>query len=282
MSCNTAPRRLAEAATRSGISASVTQKSFYFGLAAVGTLLAGLLLSGHIRPRREHPRPSARLTAAPARLAILSGPERVEPIPPHELNGQRCAHCGNSSRPNARPWYRIREQAFCLTCAQSQARQAGISLLPPVAAIPTTINISSFRPQYRPRRTILQPKPITVGPIDNLAGYAVLFRGRRSKDGPKETGLSLTPEIKIEAGGQVRINKACWFVTYDQAGKAIAGPFESVKQAHTMASLLVNLDWTRAVEAFSPEEISTAAQIANEYREELALTKRMNRIPGRR
>ena len=85
----------------------------------------------------------------------------------------------------------------------------------------------------------------------------------------QDTGLSLTPEVKVEAGGQVRINRDRWFVNYNQAGKAIAGPFESVKQAQGMASLLANLNWTRRVEEIPEQDVKTAAELARWYRKEL-------------
>jgi hypothetical protein len=134
-------------------------------------------------------------------------------------------------------------------------------------AASTILSPNSLRPKaYLPRRTTLEPKSITVGPLDNLAGYAVLARGQ-------DTGLSLTPEVKVEAGGQVRINRARWFVNYNQAGTAIAGPFESVKQAQGMASLLANLDWNRHVEEIPEEDVRTASAMGREYREELGLAK---------
>ena len=283
MSCNTKLRQVGEAATQAGITPRTSQKSFYLGLAVAGTLLGSLLLSR--QRRRQGQTRSAPKTAAdpPARLPILSGPERVEPIPPNELRGQPCAQCQNSPQHRPGPWYRLQGQthstgsgqAYCQDCAQDKARQAGVSLLPPPArAASTIISPNSFRPKaYLPRRTTLKPKSIKIGSIDNLEGYAVLARGQ-------ETGLSLTPEVKVEAGGQVRINKGRWFVNYDQAGKAIAGPFESIKQAQGMASLLANLNWNCRVEEIPEEDVRTASAMGREYREELGFAKQLKQISG--
>ena len=188
MSCNTATRRLANAATRSGVPASVSQKSFYLGLVVVGTLLGSLLLSGQ-RRRQGQARSAPKTTAAPpARLPILSGPERVEPIPPNELREQPCAQCRTSSQHKPGPWYRLQGQshstgsgqAYCQDCAQDKAREAGVSLVPPPATAASTIlSPKSFHPKaYLPKRTTLKPKTIKVGPLDNLEGYAVLVRGK--------------------------------------------------------------------------------------------------------
>jgi hypothetical protein len=252
-----------------GIPANSSKKSFFVGATLAGTLLGGLLFSYQRRRRQGQARPATKITAAPpARLPILSGPEQVEPIPPNELSGQPCAQCQNSPQHRPGPWYRLQGQIYCQDCAQDKARQAGVSLVPPLAiAASTILSPKSFRPKaYLPRRTTLKSKSITVGPLDNLEGYAVLARGQ-------DTGLSLTPEVKVEDGGQVRINKARWFVNYDQAGKAIAGPFESVKQAQGMASLLANIDWNRRVEEIPEQDIKIAAELARIYRDELGFAK---------
>lgn len=269
MSCETGMRQMALVAVQGGgIPANSSKKGFFVGATLAGTLLGGLLFS-YQRRRQGQTRSATKTTSAPpARLPILSGPERVEPIPPNELSGQSCAQCQNSPQHRPGPWYRLQGQTYCQDCAQDQARQAGVNLMPPPAmAASTIISPNSFRPKaYLSRRTTLKPKSIKVGLIDNLEGYAVLVKGQ-------DTGLSLTPEVKVEAGGQVRINKARWFVNYDQAGKAIAGPFESVKQAQDMASLLANIDWTRSVEEVPQEDVKTAAEISRIYREELGFKK---------
>lgn len=270
MSCETSMRQIALVAVQGGgIPANSSKKGFFVGATLAGTLLGGLLFSYQRRRRQGRARSAAKTTLAPpARLPILSGPERVEPIPLNELREQPCAQCRNSSQYKPGPWYRLQGQTYCQDCAQDKARQAGVSLVPPPATAASTIlSPKSFHPKaYLPKRTTLEPKSIKVGPLDNLEGYAVLARGQK-------TGLSLTPEVRVEAGGQVRINKGRWFVNYDQAGKAIAGPFESVKQAQGMASLLANLNWNRHVEEIPEEDVRIASAMGREYREELGFAK---------
>jgi hypothetical protein len=90
----------------------------------------------------------------------------------------------------------------------------------------------------------LKRRTVKAGPVDNVAGYAVWT-------GQKDTGLTLAPEVKMAANGQVKINKSRWFVNFDQVSKPIAGPYESVRQARAMATLLAHLDWTKNMANFS-------------------------------
>ncbi|MBE7556715.1 MAG: hypothetical protein HS126_37165 [Anaerolineales bacterium] len=60
--------------------------------------------------------------------------------------------------------------------------------------------------------------------MENVEGYAVWT-------GQKDTGLTLVPEVKLEASGQAQVNKSRWFVNYDRAGKPVAGPYRSVSEA---------------------------------------------------
>jgi hypothetical protein len=118
------------------------------------------------------------------------------------------------------------------------------------------------------RRTTLKPRLIKVGPVDNVAGYAVWT-------GQKDTGLTLVPEVKLAANGQVKIDKSRWFVNYDRAAKPIAGPFQSVREARGMAAFLAHFDWTRAVEDFEDDEIRQTLQMTKEYRDELNFKRQM-------
>jgi hypothetical protein len=112
---------------------------------------------------------------------------------------------------------------------------------------------------------------VKVGPVENVEGYAVWT-------GQKDTGLTLVPEIKLEASGQAQVNKSRWFVNYDRAGKPVAGPYRSVSEARGMASLLAHFDWTRGVENFEDEEIRAVTRMAREYREDLDFKEHIRQI----
>jgi hypothetical protein len=117
----------------------------------------------------------------------------------------------------------------------------------------------------------LKPRTVKVGPVDNVAGYAVWT-------GQKDTGLTLAPEVKLAANGQVKINKSHWFVHYNRASQPVAGPYESVRAARGMASLLAHFDWTKNVEDFSESEIRQISHLTQDYRHELEFKRHMARI----
>ena len=75
----------------------------------------------------------------------------------------------------------------------------------------------------------------------------------------------------MAANGQVKINKSHWFVHYNRASQPVAGPYESVRQARGMASLLAHFDWTKNVEDFSEGEIREISYLTQSYRQELEI-----------
>lgn len=265
MSCDKGQKRAVVAASRSGIAAGVSKKAFFIGTAAAGTVLGGLLLSRYFSGRQQ-PIASPGKPDALTQVKALAAPERIAPIAADALPGQRCAKCKAEAQGSG-AWYKLGGQLFCQSCAQGLAGQAGVSLARPARPRPeTTLNY----PQTG-RRTTLKPCLVKVGPLENVAGYAVWT-------GQKDTGLTLTPEVKPAASGQVQINKSRWFVNYDRAGKPLAGPYRSVSEARGMASLLAHFDWTKGVESFKDGEIRAAGRMAKEYREELDFKAYMRQI----
>jgi hypothetical protein len=81
--------------------------------------------------------------------------------------------------------------------------------------------------------------------------------------------LTLTPEIRVDEDGSVMINKLHWFVNYDRAGRAIGGPYESLSQARSMASIMAQFNWMRSIEEFSNEELEAITRAANTFRADL-------------
>ena len=256
MSCNKGQKRAVEVATRSGIATGVSKKAFYLGATAAGTVLGGLLLSRYFSRRKQTSSPSLKPTGA-ERIKPLAAPERVEPISAERLQGQRCARCKAPAQGNG-AWYILGGQIYCQECAQGQASKAGVSLTRPAVARRET---TTEYPQTG-RRTALKPRMVKVGPVENVAGYAVWT-------GKKDSGLTLVPEVKLGSNGQAKINKGRWFINYDRAAKPVAGPYNSVREARGMASLLAHFDWTRGVESFDDEEIRQITRMTREYREDL-------------
>lgn len=233
-------------------------------MAAAGVLLSGLLLS-HRFSRQQHGSAPSSLPGS-ERVKPLAALERIEPIPTDMLPGKRCALCKAPVQGKG-AWYNLGGRVYCQECAPGQANKAGVTLARPAASRSET----AVKYPQTGRRTALKPRLVKVGPVDNLEGYAVWA-------GNKDTGLTLVPEVKLEANGQAKINKARWFVQYDRAGKPVAGPYESVGEAKGMASLLANLDWNRPVEQFADEEIRGVTRMAREYREDLDFRQYVKQI----
>ena len=163
--------------------------------------------------------------------------------------------------------YNLNGRLYCQACALGQAEKARVQLVRPATAKPGT----NFKHPRTGRWTSLKPRTVKVGPVDNVAGYAVWI-------GQKETGLTLAPEVKMAANGQVNINKSHWFVHYNRASQPVAGPYESVRQARGMAALLAHLDWTKNVEDFSEGEIRQISHLTQDYRQELEFQRYMARL----
>ncbi len=265
MSCDNGQKRAAEAATRSGIAAGASKKAFYLGAAAAGTILGSLLLSRYLS-RQQQVSPSPVKSITPEQVKPLASPERIEPISAEKLQGQRCAKCKTPAQGKG-AWYNLGGRVYCQGCAQGQAGKAGVSLARPAVVRSET----AVKYPQTGRQTTLKPRMVKVGPVENVEGYAVWT-------GQKDTGLTLVPEVKLEASGQAQVNKSRWFVNYDRAGKPVAGPYRSVSEARGMASLLAHFDWTRGVENFEDEEIRAVTRMAREYREDLDFRQYMQQI----
>jgi hypothetical protein len=265
MACDRGQRQVAEAATCNGISGSSSKKAFYLATVAAGTLLGGWLFRRYFFPGQPTSPPLARPTE-PEGVKSLAAPERIEPTPTDRLVGQRCAQCRRPAQGKG-SWYNLNGRLYCQACALGQAEKARVQLVRPATAKPGT----NLKYPQTGRRTSLKPRIVQVGPVDNVAGYAVWT-------GQKDTGLTLAPEVKMAANGQAKINKSRWFVNYDQVSKPIAGPYESVRQAGAMAALLAHLDWTKNVEDFSEGEIRQISHLTQDYRHELEFKRHMARI----
>ncbi len=263
MTCTGIFRRAAGAATGSGIPG---RKSFYLGLAAAaGAMLGG----GLLWQRRQQPLPS--LSPPPAQAASpvrpLAGREQVGPLPDNDNNERTCARCRTSGQDKKGLWYRINGQTCCPDCAQEAARKAGVTLtVPPPPKLPDIPRL----PQAK--RVILKPKKVKIRSLE-VESFSVLTNAGQ------ETGLRLVPGFKAdEQQQQVKVNKAKWFVWFDQAGRPIAGPFGSIRQAKGLASLMAHFDWTRPAEEFSAQQLQAVVRIANRYRENVEFAEEMRKF----
>lgn len=266
MSCDSGQKQAVRAAVRSGLSAGSSKKAFYLGVAATGTVLGSLLLSRYFSRRQQSSPFSTQLTTGPEPVKSLAAPERIEPVTADKLQGQRCVKCKAPAQGQG-TWYNLGGRLYCQECAQGQAGKAGVSLARPAAARQE----AHVKYPQTGRQTSLKPRMVKVGPVENVEGYAVWA-------GNKDTGLTLVPEVKLEAKGQAKVNKSHWFVNYDRAGKPVAGPYSSVSEARGMASLLAHFDWTMGVESFENENLRAISRVIKEYREDLEFKEHMRQI----
>ncbi|GIK42138.1 MAG: hypothetical protein BroJett011_59710 [Chloroflexota bacterium] len=283
MSCGSKAKQVAVAAMRAaGITGNVSKKTFYMGAAATSLLLSGALLAHQLwRQRQILASLSTNIESAESKMTqansvqlkengqstkikTLTGQERVAPVPAEKLTGRRCGGCQAAAESKPGPWYVIQGQFYCQDCAQGKASQANVLLVSAEASRAASPNYPYQKAVgWSPRRINLKPQWIRVGSIKNVDGYVVTHLNG------KASGLAIAPEIKMDDTSQLKINKARWFVYYDRISQPVAGPYESINQAKGIASLLVNLDWTRPIEAFTEDEIQAAKQAGNAYRADL-------------
>lgn len=77
------------------------------------------------------------------------------------------------------------------------------------------------------------------------------------------SGLSLRP--KLNEGKETE----GWYIHYDCAEKVLAGPFDFIRDAQHLATLLIRFDWTRPAAEFSRREIGEIKKIITEYMREI-------------
>lgn len=263
MACESRSRQLALVSTAAGIPATASRRGFYAALAA-GTALGALLLGRWLaRPKKS---PSNQSGSVPT----LTGQLHLDPIPAGQLNDQQCSGCRTTARDKRGLWYAIRGSTYCQDCASTAAREGGFSLGVRSASIKSGV---VFNPDDTPSVAIkLKPGRVRVG-VAQVEGYTVL----RARD-RRETGLTITSAVKIDGNGQVQVNKNSWFVNYDRVGQPVGGPFRTRQEAEGLASELARLDWNRAIEEFSDEEIRGSVRLANNYRENLTFKKYMGML----
>lgn len=258
MACESRSRQLALVSTAAGIPATANRRGFYAVLTA-GTIFGALLLGRWLaRPRKA----SATQSGS---IPTLAGQLQLDPIPAGQLDDQQCSGCRSKAQDKRGLWYAIRGSTYCQDCAPAAARQGGFSLGVRLASLKSDI---VFNPDGTPSVAIkLRPERVRVG-MTRVEGYTVLRARNR-----QETGLTITPVVKIDGNGQVQLNKKSWFVNYNRVGQPVGGPFQTRQEAEGLASELARFDWNRAIEEFSDEEIRGSVRLANNYRESLTFKK---------
>ncbi|GAB4461066.1 MAG: hypothetical protein Kow0031_40390 [Anaerolineae bacterium] len=252
MSCIRSSGRVAAGAVQNGLSRLGNRRAFY---AATG-LAAGIGLAVLGRRRRA----VSSGGGVPIGLQTLLSPGRVNPLRAEDAAGRTCARCGAAGSTQKGHWYLIGGLPYCQDCAPAQAQHSGVTLSADALDEPP-LQLSALTAWWPRRPTTLQPVTVASGGVSGLAGYAVLIGG-------KPSGLSLMPEVRADQG-QLRVDERRWFVNYDRAHKALAGPFSSREQAQTAASLLCNFNWNRDVVDFSAEEVASVKALLIEFRKKL-------------
>ncbi len=253
MSCIRSSGRVAAGAVQNGLSRLGNRQAFY---AAAGSVIAGAGLVVLGRRRRA----VSSGDGWPIGLQTLMSPGRVNPLRAEDAAGRTCARCGAAGSTQKGHWYLIDGQPTCQDCAPAQAQRHGVTLSADAPDEPP-LQLSALAAWWPRRPTTLQPVTVASGGVSGLAGYAVLTGG-------KPSGLSLMPEVRTDQE-QLRVDERRWFVNYDRASKALAGPFSSREQAQTAASLLCNFNWNRDVADFSAEEVAGVKALLIEFRKKI-------------
>ena len=276
MSCDSIFKRVGEAARKSGLAHLGSKSAAYLGAAAgLGGALAvaaltrryGRRLFGRLAPPsqaqlagvRDVPTLPARVTVAPAGAGEIAGP---------------CVECRASPASKPGAWYIIDGLPHCQDCAPRAARRKGVALAAPSPPRPPALEATP-----EPEDTFVPGKRVNVSLVEGRARVRVVtdddpvgqwhFHERAylviGADG-QETGLAITPTVTPLRDSQgdvvtdergramMRTSNYGWYLTHQESGVALAGPFKKMEAAQGLAEVLAQLDWKRKLSAFSPRE----------------------------
>lgn len=311
MSCEHAPNRFTKLAGRisGGIAQLAGKRGFYAGLAlgVAGLAGAGLVAAARRRSRgnRSNNQPQqGRQTPAlihTQQVLQLGERDKARPIA-LPISGERCASCRTPAGSKPGAWYNVNGRPYCPDCASDAAGKAGIDLvasktpefattLPAAnsqsadrttAAGTPVATIARSQPQYLPveRRVQTRLTQSRVGVYTGQdqqgqpAGFAVNGYVIMRSNGD-DTGLALTPALKMSGQGEVTEDINRWWVTHIPSGKHIpgAGPYERPEEGELLASLLAQMDWTRDEGELSTDEIRQVGATVTAYNTALAEQK---------
>jgi hypothetical protein len=165
---------------------------------------------------------------------------------------------------------------YCPDCAPEAARQAGVDLVKTalagsgqkgaVVATAAERRTSSLLSEKRVRTHLLGSRiGLRLGREASLVpveGYVVL-----RSDG-SDTGLAINPGLKVSQRNGVAavvIEPGQWWLTHIASGKGIAGPYATTEEAHQLAAILAQMDWTRSENELTQTEIDQLRETVREF-----------------
>lgn len=293
MSCEQGPNRIAHLAGRisGGIAQLAGKRGFYAGLALGGAGLVGIGLAAARRRNGGTPRPQPSPALVDARQVPQLGERaRAQPMA-SPAPGERCAGCRTLAGRKPGAWYTLGGRIYCPDCAPDAAARTGIDLVAPTgpgpvvnltetgghtAPVAITVRSQPPLPVERPVPTKLVQSRVGVytGPDQTgqpirfaVNGYVVL------RPNGYDTGLALTPALRLrQEDGAVEEDTQRWWLTHIPSGKHIpgAGAYERPEQAHRLAGILAQLDWTRDEHELTTEEIRRVGATVSAFNASLA------------
>jgi hypothetical protein len=284
MSCERNPGKIAALATRAGVHRLAGKKAFYAGLAAGAAGLAAGGLVVLIRRAGRDRRPRLKTPVDGRQAPALAVQDSISPADPTQLSGD-CPTCSASPRSKPGMWYVIGGQPYCQDCAPGAAREAGVNLeIPALSSSRPSHTLSFLAGMHRPEadedddsdfspakrvklsRTEGRVRVRVVTDDDSVGQWHFHKKAHLllDEDG-QETGLAITPGVDVLRDGDgdpvldergryaLRSSNYNWHLTHVGSGTALAGPYQSVDQAHALAEILAQLDWKREkLTTFSP------------------------------
>jgi len=293
MSCDSNANAISKLACRlsGGISPLAGKRGFYAGLALGG---AGLVGAGMVALARRQSGSGRRpvVNGRPVSLRqIPQLPTRQSIWPLSRPSGERCDQCHAVGKPGL--WYRINDRVYCQDCAPAAAQQADVDLAVPKPDVPAkpaglrgtksagaiSANGKTAQPLSPEKRveTRLEQSRMRVlvprdkkdgGPVQAVIdGYVVLRTNGR------DTGLAITPVMRITGTGELTENNNQWGVTHVSTGVTLADPYAGPQEAQMLAGILAQEDWTIPVEEMKPGQFKSVIETIKRFNQAVATAK---------
>ncbi|GIK42126.1 MAG: hypothetical protein BroJett011_59590 [Chloroflexota bacterium] len=288
MACESFVNKVSKKAAQigAGIYQLASKRSFYAGV-TVGVVGTGgvALLANKLR---HAPVPTALLANTSSQpifvnyqprpqrkgAAVLSEQKpgsRANPIqlPPEAIAAAQ-ARPGSRANPLQLP-----PEAIAAAQAQPGSRANPLQLPPEAiaAAESTQGGRANVKPvpilSPRPPETKLQAATLRVQASDKTYTPKTSYRVVNLEG--KDIGLAITPAIHEDNEGELTALEDAWCVTHTHTGQLISGPYETVSEAHRLASRLSNIPWSAP--HLSPKDMMSAQEIIKEYTEQIAPAK---------
>lgn len=300
VSCESGANVISRLACRvsGGISQLAGKRGFYAGLALGG---AGLVGAGLVAVARRQSNAGRQvLREQPVRLRQvpqLPARQSVAPLSRSPLN-EGCDQCGATGKPGL--WYRLNNKLYCQDCAPNAARQSDVDLTVPRPDIPVKrIGVSGAKsasinrktatplsPERRVETRLERSKMRVLVPRDSkngdpnpvpvvIDGYVVLRANGR------DTGLAITPVLKVNEANDVTEDINHWAVTHVDTGVMLAYPYASPQEAQVLAGIMAQEDWTVPVEEMKPGQLKQVRATIKKFNQAVAAAKGRPHIDDR-